>query len=341
MNRELRQSNIELIRIVAIIFIIAHHLLVHGMHIWDDVSWDNFPFVFSDAVFFISVNLFVLISGYCGIKFRWRKFFYIWLLCALVGGLAYFFHLFVDDARIGKSFVKNTLFSISNVHGIWYVQIYVFLMLLSPLINTALNNMTKNQVLYLIAALTIISSYFGWFWGHEVNKDGYNLINFIWLYIIGYFLRNYWKIDRYKPYLYLFISVVCSIMHSALFLSCREYVAWAYNNPFVIVSSVAFFLFMISFKFKSLWINRIAASTLVVYLVHENSYVSPWLYGSQFSSVYSQNIIYFVLAVFAIYFCCVIIDFLLRGLVANNVLKYVYPLLRNSGKRIFLTIKNK
>ena len=33
-----RSSNIELLRIVAIIFIIAHHLLVHGLNLWGDKS---------------------------------------------------------------------------------------------------------------------------------------------------------------------------------------------------------------------------------------------------------------------------------------------------------------
>lgn len=73
MSQKVRESNFELLRIVAILFITMHHLLINGI----DLCGYNCNFVLnlnsSIAVILNSlivggVNLFLLISGWYGIK---------------------------------------------------------------------------------------------------------------------------------------------------------------------------------------------------------------------------------------------------------------------------------
>ena len=107
---KLRNSNIELLRIVAMLFIISHHFLVHGMNIWQDSSWDNLTLLSLDSLFFIGVNVFVLISGYYTIRFDWKKLLRLYLLAAIIGGVGYMTHIITDDASLGRSIVYNTIF---------------------------------------------------------------------------------------------------------------------------------------------------------------------------------------------------------------------------------------
>ena len=73
-----RDSNIELLRIVCMMFIVVHHSLL-GLY--------SVPFVLEgqgecdvlsgsalilNGFCYIGVNVFILISGYYGIKFKWR-----------------------------------------------------------------------------------------------------------------------------------------------------------------------------------------------------------------------------------------------------------------------------
>ena len=76
----------ELLRIIAILMISVHHYLLDvryhcildGNLLQEGWQW---AFVVNGFVF-IGVNLFVLISGYYGIKFKWRGLINLFLFCA-------------------------------------------------------------------------------------------------------------------------------------------------------------------------------------------------------------------------------------------------------------------
>lgn len=165
------------------------------------------------------------------------------------------------------------------------------------------------------------------------------MINFIWIYVIGFCLRKFYCANHCKTYFYMVICIICSMAHSILFLVCPGYVAWAYNNPLIVISAVSFFLFVVSFNFQNYWINRFAESTLVVYLIHENCYVSSWLYKPQIIFWFAQNIWHFLAAVFGIYLVCVFFDLILRRGMVNNAIKYIYPIMSNSVKRMLYYFK--
>lgn len=321
-----RSGNIELMRIIAMLFIISHHLLVHGMKIWENSTWNNFVLLSIDSCFFIGVNVFVLISGYCGIKFNLKKLFYLYILTSIIGGLGYFVHLYVDDASLGKSVIYNTIFSISHAPGTWYIKVYIYLFLLSPIINISLQTFTRKQIHLVLFLLSVICVYFGWFWQDEVNKDGYNLINFIWLYCIGYYLSNHLNVNNSISIIYFLpIWIILSIVNVIIWLKFNSYVAWTYNNPFVVLASISFFLFFISLNFTSRVVNIIAQSTLGIYLIHENCYLSHFLYDKSFVEKYSNNVILFVASVFGVFIVCGIVDFIIRTLVVRPLMKITPP----------------
>ncbi len=320
MHKE-RNSNIELMRIIAMLFIISHHFLVHGMKIWEDTSWDNLTLLSIDSFFFVGVNVFVLISGYSRIRFDLNKLLRIYVLTAIIGGVGYFAHLLIDNASLGRSLLYNTIFSISHTPGTWFIKTYIFLFLLSPILNTALDHFDKKQMRLVLLLLTGLCVYFGWFWQDNVNKDGYNLINFIWIYFIGYYLRHYYDVKKLKPIYYLVVWGIASISNAILFIVYDKYVAWTYNNPLVVLAAIALFLFFVSFNFSSKPINFIAQSTLGIYLLHENAYLSPLLYKPQCIQYYSTNIFNFIISVLTIFFVCALIDNVLRHFIANPILK--------------------
>ena len=66
-SQSVRQSNLELLRIVAMFFIVVGHVFWHGFH--QEASLH----VPVRSVVIIGVNLFVLISGYFGINLRFKK----------------------------------------------------------------------------------------------------------------------------------------------------------------------------------------------------------------------------------------------------------------------------
>ena len=89
-----RQSNIELLRIIAILIIIGHHFAIHGkLYEYTDISFVNriwMQFLLLSGK--LGVSLFVLISGYFLIempRLKVEKLVKLWLQIFTYSTLAY------------------------------------------------------------------------------------------------------------------------------------------------------------------------------------------------------------------------------------------------------------
>jgi peptidoglycan/LPS O-acetylase OafA/YrhL len=59
-----RQSNMELLRIIAMFFIVTHHYVWNGKGYCPDISMPGLQAIFFVAGGSLGINLFMLISGY-------------------------------------------------------------------------------------------------------------------------------------------------------------------------------------------------------------------------------------------------------------------------------------
>lgn len=290
-----RDSNLELLRIICMYFIVIHHLLTHAFN-W--ILGYNFETVISsyaliattiNSFFFISVNCFILISGYFSIKLKFDKIFHIYLICVFYSSICYFFHLFNDHQIIGRTFIYQSILVISNTKDWWFIQSYFFLCLFSPLLNRAILNVNKMEHLTMLLLLTIVNVYFGFLWQNPINNNGYNLMNFIYLYLIGSYLKNYIPSINLRKNRFLYLgsyAILIFLFFSSLlinlFLLKSDFLikrSWLYNNPLILLGSIFFFLFFLSFELRNKIINGIATSVFAIYLLHENQYIAPIIYS--------------------------------------------------------------
>ena len=142
MERAIRQSNFELLRIVAMLLIVAHHFLIAtGRLDYRSGTLRGGELVNSFCV--VGVNCFILISGYFGIKFKWSKV--AWLFYAIAFVAAVDFCLGMTGAAVFDSdYAINTIIPFTKRHN-WFVPTYLALMCLSPLLNKALNAAGKRN----------------------------------------------------------------------------------------------------------------------------------------------------------------------------------------------------
>ena len=189
MNKyKIRESNIELLRIVAMFFIVLHHLLVHGMknigYLSDSIVEISLirqmPFIFLNAFTVVAVNCYVLISGYWGINPTKKKFFNLFAICVFYSLAHYLINALHNEIFSLKLFIFSLL-PFSHHQGLWFVTCYIGLFLLSPLLNAAvchLNETEKSTWTKVLGGLAIITFYFGYLWRTELNHNGYNLVYF-------------------------------------------------------------------------------------------------------------------------------------------------------------------
>lgn len=251
-----RNQNLELLRIVAMFFIILHHLIAHGMknvgyflYPMEEICLEKqIPLILLNAFTVVSVNCFILISGYFGIKPTKKKLWNLFIVCAFYSVLIY--ALFHPTFHI-KTFIY-TFLPFSHNQGLWFVTCYIGLFLISPLLNAAvsyLNEQKDSEWIKVLGGLAIITFYFGYVWRSDLNHNGFNLVNFIFLYMIGRYLNVINSIlqTRIKSIYMMLIYLICTLLTTSIavyFLLSKGtadyifYWAWRYNSPFVILGSV-------------------------------------------------------------------------------------------------------
>ncbi len=151
------------------------------------------------------------------------------------------------------------------------------------------------------------------------------------LYLLARAIRLYGVPQWFKKYSVV-IYTICSLVLgcSAFFLQKIGHgdansIVYAYSNPIVILSSVAFFMMFENKTFNSKFINHIAKSTLAILFGHGAIF---FLYTKQFKYLYDnydgfQVVAYWALAIALVFVASIITDQLrlLLWKLINNHLK--------------------
>lgn len=278
-----RDSNVELLRIICMLMIVTNHLL--GPMVGSNHAFDVPIVRVLHCFLYVAVNCFVLISGYYGIKLKLQSIFNLYIICAFYSLMGYMIHIIVDDASIGKSLIYNTIFVFSH-NTWWFIHAYVGLMLLSPLLNVAISALDNKTYLFCIGLLLISNFYFGWFWHTDLfTSDGFAISQFVLMYLIGGYIHKYKPIEHFdknrKNYLLLYVIMVFTY---GLLQELHLHFHWSNldftdnNSLFAILAAIGLFGFMLSFHFRNKFINNVAKSSLAVYLIHCQAYISIILF---------------------------------------------------------------
>lgn len=337
-KKESRDSSIELLRLVLMLMICIHHCIVHGLGLQsltggtpDHVLLAEGQIIYADVLnsFCIcAVNCFILISGYYSIRTSARKIIFI-LLTILFYSIPFniipaFMH--ASDTGNWNEALLSLLF-ISRPPTYWFVADYLFLMILAPMLNLMFEKFSISNVKLTLLGLLIISCYFGFIWGHSANHTGYTLMQFILMYCIGRYINiTNWKLTKGKALLTYFIS---SLLIATAMWTCQSAgkfgLSWRltyYNDPLLILSAIALFIFFKNINFQSLFINNIAKSAFAVYLLESSTLISDIVYMIVGQIVTQYNgMIFFIIPILSLItlICAVIID-RLRQIVVNKLI---------------------
>ena len=277
-----RNSSIELFRIIAMLFVVIVHCngwLVGGIP--EDFDENNIStFRVSQATiqaFTCScVNMFLLISGYFGLKLKWKSILKIYMLLISVTIPFYLVNCYLGDVfSFGGLLAK--FFAISSSG--YFVECYLFLMFFSPVLNAFVEKEGK-RMLYWTLSFWTIEIYFE-FLIHDEDlgfSEGYSFIHFVLIYMIGrtiYLYRDVLFNMKESLWSISYLLFVFAILFFYVFLDMRS--AYFYTCPFNVLASCSLFIVFAKRTFYSKWINWIASSTFAVYIIHIHQPVIHWL----------------------------------------------------------------
>lgn len=276
-----RQSNIELLRLTAMMMVLGLHtysapdvITLNSLTPRLCIDW------FKESACISAVNLFVLISGYFGIKWKLRG------ICSLLFQLFFIYTgSMIISMLIGNEQVSAMSFIFRMSHGWfsswWFTVIYIGLYLIAPMLNLFAEKLSKRQLVYFLLVYFAYQTMSQLFAPYSFN-GGYSVLSFIGLYLIG---RLFSKIDflsfrwfKSNTLIVVWGGVTLLLTMSTLLFAILENRTGAnigdglfgmnYNNPIVIVQSIIGFLFFLTINIKSRIINWLACSALSIYLLH-------------------------------------------------------------------------
>ena len=268
-----RNSSIEIYRIIATLAVLVFHFngwLVGGMPKHFDLEHLSM-FRFSQAVIesfsCICVNMFLVISGYFGLRLKWHSVFQICLLLFSIHIPFYVMDvMFFNETFTIKDFIRKFMI-ISN--GGYFIQCYLMLMFLSPVINSFIEKYGKNGLRWCIMFLIVE------FWFDCVThveffgfNHGYSVLHFVLMYMLARYVFLYKdKFLQFKKWYWVAGYVFCSFVIFLMYVLNVNYI-WQYSNPVVVVSSVCSFMPFLYRNYVNRWVNWVAQSTLAVYIIH-------------------------------------------------------------------------
>lgn len=304
MDRNNRSSKFELCRIAAMICVMLFHTTFFTFG--TDVSWGIILLACFSA---IGVNVFVMITGYFTTKPKKTAILNLLFICIFWGILK-----IATKKVMGLEINGMDYFFVTNSN--WFIPSYLCLVFFAPVLNSYCEKTGKTSLWGGVLSLLIIEVYFDWIPPQPSfslgTQGGYSVLSFMIIYMLARAIKIYGLSNWLQKYTIL-IFVVSSLITTGMALMLENMRWWciAYTNPFVIISSAAFFCtFERMRNWNSKVINWIAKSMLSCLLGHIGL---ATLYKAQFSFLYTHYsgiilISLWLSAVLVAFIVCVLID---------------------------------
>lgn len=324
-----RQSNFEILRILAMFLVLVVHasFWAHGMPTiqdFEDSPLSTFTLTLFQSIAIVCVNVFVLISGWFGIKpsikgfssFIFQCIYFVLAIYAIA--ILFGWSHFSIITLISKILCKQSSY--------WFILAYIALYIIAPVLNKFSETATQSEYKYTLIAFFTFQTILGWSGTAKFIEMGYSCFSFIGLYLLSRYIRIYGigKLNSRGGSMY-----VCSIILNTLFfyIATRfgfNYTYFAYINPLVIIGSVGLLLFFNNIKVSTnKFINFIAKSAFAVYLFHCNGDIFERIFKSIVTNIYSD---YSGLTCISMIFCFLIVIFAVSILI-DQPRKWLWKLL--------------
>ncbi len=350
-----RMANLELLRCVAMMMVVALHYLGKGNLLGNLTSerMDSVGVVawLLESFCIAAVNVYMFISGYflCTSSFKVSRLvqlmLQLWAYSVGFGLLGAATGV-VQEVTVDTHYLLTLLFPVSMEHY-WFMTAYVYMYLLLPFVGIAVKKMTKQQMQIglglLFFAYCLMKSVLPI--RLEMDSMGYDCMWYLCVFLAAAYVRRFGVafLDKKGRGIGLYIGSVCLIFAVTfglrmIYLKTGSLerildVSLEYNHVLTFAAAVGLFA-----AFNRLHLNgkiadvikKVAPYTLGVYLLHENIGLrytwQNWLGADKISSV-GGLLLSTVVAVIVVFVCGILVDMFRKGIfdVLHGALKKLTP----------------
>lgn len=338
-TKKKRDSNMELLRIVAMFLVLIDHcnFASLGAVSSEEIACDmtsSFCRLLVETLSITCVNIFVLISGWYGIKPKLSRagefIFQVFFIMLIALCMNIFF--------LGHLFCLNDIKDLTLLNDImWFPKAYFLLYILSPVLNAFIENGDEKLLRNTLLIFYIFQFAYGWLCGGVGwFNGGFSTISFIGLYMLARYCRLYLSqyvnkisINTYVA-LYILTGLIVSIVWMLLIkndVKQENLNRWflTYNSPHIILEAILLLLAFNKIKISNCIINWVASSCFAVYIFHCSPGIGTRLF--EMVKTFYQNdtltfVVYTGIGIFIVFTFSILID-KIRLFVWNNISKMI------------------
>ena len=315
-----RDSNMELLRIVAMLLIMVVHANFRALPKPDAVAIAANPSsaflqFMAEGFSIVGVNVFVMLSGWYGIRPRMVRFAELVFQLLFFGVVCMGIEWIVTGQMPPKSISTIMLLNPGNY---WFVKTYIALYLFSPVLNSFVEYASRRQFEYTLTSVFGFVFLYGWLTeATDWLRAGYSLPWFVSLYLLARYMRVHrpW-VTRFRRAIDLGIYLGTAVFLTVAVFVLRHYnlggMLYFYTSPVVVIGAMYLLLFFSKLKLKSAFINWVAISSLAIYLTHSSSFLAKYYDGSIRQWFYGESrmvfIAYAVVLIIAVFVGSILLD---------------------------------
>lgn len=327
-----RNTNVEILRIVAMFMVLIVHVDFWALSSptpaeCADYPLESFARIAFEMFAIVGVNIFVLISGWFSITFRWRglaKFLY---QCFFIMSVMYAVGVWFGYVDLNFETAKECL-ALSGPG--WFIKTYLLLFLLAPVLNAFVETASRTRFAQVLICLFAVQFVYGFLTDTVVSiNNGYSLYSFIGLYLLARYVRLYAPQSFWRKGLLLWSS--CFVLMTLLYWLTSTGISdeavrtelkgmqTAYDNPLMILGALGLVMWAASYRPRhSVYVNMVSTSCLAVYLCHNCNRWTAMEYMRVARKCYLENsgleyLATILLYMFAVYLFSIALDFVRRG----------------------------
>lgn len=329
-----KNYGIELLRVIAMYFIVIHHIIGQGGAM-ESLSSNSPQFQIGSIFYVVSccaVNIYALISGFvlCDKTFCLSRLTNLYFSIIFYTVSIYILLILLGYESLSIGNVIRVVLPISSGHY-WYLTSYFGLLLLMPFLNNALAIVQKRD----IVVCSILGFIFVCFLPTILRTDPFHTnsgLSTIWLcilYLVGGWLRKSDIISKMKfewlAVLFV-VMVLVTYFSKIFFLYIHDYyligegsgvMFFHYTSPTMVIMAMTLFCLVVKKTFTPLLIKiigTISPMTLSVYVIHENLMIRKHFFNHFAECFADYNAVLYVCMIvfsaFIIYVSCSAIDYL-------------------------------
>lgn len=291
----------ELLRIIAMLLVLVVHanFKALGAPTLNDMEVSpllSFVRLLGQSMSIVCVNVFVLISGWFGIRPKIARFSEFVFQVLFFGLLVYLVMYTLDLIPAWSKYDWAKLLLFRRGDSLWFVNSYIVLYVFSPILNEFAEHTNRQVFKSVLLSFFIIQTFFGFIDSNDYFATGYSPLSFMGLYLLARYSHLYKsKFTSFNKYydicIYIGIVFIIALLAMSFKIVTGKGISflYEYSSPLVILASFYFFLFFTKISFYNKAINWIATSSFAVYLFHGDPLLFQTYYLDNINNWYTND----------------------------------------------------